>query len=429
MKGGLALLRRRDFGLLWTAGLISDIGDWLLLIGLPLYVLQVTGSSLVTAAVFIAGLLPTVLVGPVAGVLADRWDRRRTLVVTSLAQAALLLPLLVVHGRGQLWVVYLVIAAEAALAQLFDPAKNALLPSLVDRDQLVSANALVGLNLNLGRLLGSSLGGVVMVTAGLRGVVIGDTVSFLAGAALIAWMRACPAAPAPTAAAAGSVAAPDGFVRQWLDGLGVVWHARQLRWSMVISAVSAVAQGLFVVLFVVFVTRILHGDGAEVGLLRGVQGIGGVLGGVLVGALGARLSAARLLAWSMLAFGLLDLAMWNVPALTSAEPLYLGAFIAAGIVAVPVLSGLTTLIQTGVADAYLGRVFGTFVTTFNGFQALGMLLGGLLADPIGVVPVLNGQAVLYLLCGVIAPLTLRPPERTVPARQVVAAGGVVDHSS
>ena len=331
--------------------------------------LQVTGSSLVTAAVFIAGLLPTLLVGPLAGVLADRWERRRTLVVTSLAQAALLLPLLAVHGRGELWVIYLVIAAEAALAQLFDPAKNALLPSLVDRDQLVSANALVGLNVNLGRLLGSSLGGVVMVTAGLRGVVIGDTVSFLAGAVLIAWMRARPPVPARTDRAAGAGTAPGGLVRQWLDGLAVTWHSRQLRWSLVVSAVSAVAQGLFVVLFVLFVlfvTRTLHGGGAEVGLLRGVQGIGGVL----VGALGARLSAGRLLAWSLLAFGLLafgllDLAMWNAPALTTAEPLYLGAFIAAGI----------------------------------------------------------------LLCGVISLLALGPPGRTVTARQVVAASGVVDHSS
>ena len=219
-RAGLALLRRRDFGLLWTGGLVSDTGDWLLLIGLPLYVLQVTGSSLGTAAVFIAGLLPTPVVGPLAGVLADRWDRRRTLVVTSLAQAALLLALLAVHGRDQLWIVYLVTAAEAALAQLFDPAKNALLPSLAEPDQLVSANALLGLNVNLGRLLGSSLGGVVMVTAGLRGVVIGDAVSFLVGAALIAWMRARPAVPAPTV---GSDTTPDGFARQWLDGLAVTW--------------------------------------------------------------------------------------------------------------------------------------------------------------------------------------------------------------
>jgi MFS family permease len=425
-RAGLALLRRRDFGLLWTGGLVSDTGDWLLLIGLPLYVLQVTGSSLGTAAVFIAGLLPTLVIGPLAGVLVDRWDRRRTLVVTSLAQAALLLPLLAVHGRDQLWIVYLVTVAEAGLAQLFDPAKNALLPSLVERDQLVSANAQIGLNVNLGRLLGSSLGGVVMVTAGLRGVVLGDAVSFLVGAALISLMRARPALPAPTVAPDTT---PNGFMRQWLDGLAVTWGARQLRWGLAITAMSAVAQGLFVVLFVLFVTRTLHGDGTEVGLLRGVQAIGGLLGGILVGALGTRLSAARLLPWSLFAFGLLSLAIWNAPTLTLAEPLYLGAFVAAGVPAIAMTSGLIALVQTGIADRYLGRVFGTFMTTFNGLQAPGMLLGGLLADPVGVVPVLNGQAALYLLCGLVALLTLRPPsEQTATAQQVAAASSVINHS-
>ena len=102
MKAGWALLRRRDFGLLWAGGLVSETGDWFLLVGLPIWVLQITGSSLVTATVFLVGLLPGLVVGPLAGVLVDRWDRRRTLVAVSLAQAAFLLPLLAVDGRGDL---------------------------------------------------------------------------------------------------------------------------------------------------------------------------------------------------------------------------------------------------------------------------------------------------------------------------------------
>ena len=143
MRGGWRLLRRRDFGLLWVGGLVSETGDWLLLVGLPVWVLELTGSSLVTASVFLVGLLPSLVVGPLAGVLVDRWDRRRTLVAVSLAQAAFLLPLLGVDGRGDLWVVYLVTAVEAALGQLNDPARNALVPSLVTGDDLVSANALI----------------------------------------------------------------------------------------------------------------------------------------------------------------------------------------------------------------------------------------------------------------------------------------------
>jgi predicted MFS family arabinose efflux permease len=439
VKAGWALLRRRDFGLLWAGGLISETGDWFLLVGLPVWVLQVTGSSLVTATVFLVGLLPGLVVGPLAGVLVDRWDRRRTLVAVSLAQAAFLLPLLAVDGRNRLWIVYLVMAVEAALAQLNDPARNALVPSLVARADLVGANALIGLNSNLARLVGSPLGGILVEVAGLPGLVIGDAASFLLGAALIALVRsdagrahagqspANPRAPEPVLAVPGppeeepdrrADRGPDvvhsprpgprraGVVREWVDGLRVTLGDRGLRWGLVVNGLAGVAQGIFTVLFVVFVTRVLGGDGADVGLLRGVQAIGGLLGGVLVVGLAARLEAGRLLGVSLLVFAAVDLAIWNGPVLTTADWLYLGLFVAAGIPGVGVLTGLTSLVQERTAEAYLGRVFATYLGSFNGLMALGMLLAGLLGDTLGVVAVLNAQAGLGLLAGLIAVATL-----------------------
>src|SRR4029453_7911098 len=110
---------------------------------------------------------------------------------------AFLLPLLTVDGRDRLWVVYLVMAVEAALAQLNDPARSALVPALVARDDLVGANALIALNGNLARLAGSPLGGVLVELSGLPGLVIGDAVSFLLGAALLALVRPSPNRPEP----------------------------------------------------------------------------------------------------------------------------------------------------------------------------------------------------------------------------------------
>jgi len=488
VKGGWALLRRRDFGLLWAGGLISETGDWFLLVGLPVWVFQLTGSSLVTATVFLVGLLPGLVVGPLAGVLVDRWDRRRTLVAVSLAQAAFLLPLLAVDGRDRLWVVYLVMAVEAALGQLNDPARNALVPSLVPPGDLVGANALIGLTSNLARLTGSPLGGVLVDLAGLPGLVIGDAVSFLAGAGLLALVgrRARPSAtgssgppavaptgppadgplavaptsagPTPTSPGAranaasrcetprrGSVAdrelgrsrvstaprpaapgpadpgpaapgpadpgaaAPGparDFVREWLDGLRATVRDHGLRWGLVVDGMAAVAQGIFTVLFVLFVTRELGGDGAQVGLLRGVQAIGGLAGGVLVVGLARRLEPGRLLGASLLVFALVDLAIWNGPLVTTAGWLYLGLFVAAGIPGVGVMTGLTSLVQERAGEAYLGRVFATYYGSFNGLMALGMLAAGLLGDAVGVVAVLNGQAVLYLAAGVVALVTI-----------------------
>jgi MFS family permease len=406
MRAGWGLLRRRDFGLLWTGGLISETGDWFLLVGLPVWVLQVTGSSLVTATVFLVGLLPGLVVGPLAGVLVDRWDRRRTLVAVSLAQAAFLLPLLAVDGRHRLWVVYLVMAAEAALAQLNDPARNALVPTLVARDDLVGANALIGLNANLARLAGSPLGGLLVELAGLPGLVIGDAVSFLVGAALLGLVRRPPRAEPAQPREVSTAPAPPGVVGEWVDGLRVTLGDRGLRWGLVVNGLAAVAQGIFTVLFVLFVTRELGGDGADVGLLRGVQAIGGLLGGLVVVGLARRLEPGRLLGVSLLVFAAVDLAIWNGPALTTGEWLYLGLFVAAGIPGIGFLTGLTALVQERTDEAYLGRVFATYYGSFNGLMAVGMLLAGLLGDPVGVVPVLNGQAGLYLLAGVVAVATL-----------------------
>jgi hypothetical protein len=180
------------------------------------------------------------------------------------------------------------------------------------------------------------------------------------------------------------------------------------------------------VLFVLFVTRVLRGDGAEVGLLRGVQAIGGILGGLLVVGLASRLAPGRLLGASLLVFGGISLALWNGPHLTTATPLYAGLFVAAGVPAVAMLTALTALVQTATPDAYLGRVFATFLGTFNGLQALGMLLAGLLGDALGVVTVLNGQAATYLLAGMVALLALGRRRRGAAAgapSTVAAAAG------
>jgi MFS family permease len=168
---------------------------------------------------------------------------------------------------------------------------------------------------------------------------------------------------------------------------------------------------VFVVLFVVFVGHVLHGDATEIGLLRGVQAIGGILGGLLLGTLGGHIQAHRLLVGGALACGLLDLMIWNGPAVTLTEGVYLGLFIAAGIPGMAYVTGLTALLQQHVPHSHLGRVFGVFFTFYGAFQALGMLLAGILGNTINIVAVLNGQATLYLVAGGITLFGL--PSRSV----------------
>src|SRR3984957_2747276 len=169
---------------LCAAVTVSEIGDWLLFIALPLYVLRVSGSALATSTVFLAELIPAVVIGTVCGPLIDCWNPGRVLASLTGLQAFVVLPLLWV-GPGSLWLIYAVAAVQAAFTSLTTPAQQAVVPLVVDPDQLSSANAMVEMASNAARLIGSPLGGVLLPTLGLRGLVIGDAATFLVSAALL----------------------------------------------------------------------------------------------------------------------------------------------------------------------------------------------------------------------------------------------------
>lgn len=388
-----APLRHRDFRRLWLAGLISDSGDWLLLVSLPILVYQLTGSPLQTSFAFLVELAPAVLLGPVAGHLADRWDRRRMLVAILAVQAIALLPLLLVRDRGDLPVLYAVIAVEAAMLTLFSPAKDAMLPTLVPAADLVPANALLGLGHNIGRLAGGPLGGLLLALSGLPVIVAVDLVTFVAAAVLIAGVAGGRREPVPAGPAGGSF----GGRRIW-SGLGI-------------AALAGTAQGIFVVLFVVWVARELGGGAAETGLLRGVQAVGAIALGLLLAAAPRTPGAGTLVAAGSGAFGLLLVLLWNGPLVTTALPVYVALFVLVGAPGIVMMTGLTSLLQQETTDGVRGRVFGVFGAVYDGSSGAGMLAAGLLADRIGVVPLLNVQAGLYLAAGAVALLLLRARTR------------------
>src|SRR5262249_827715 len=157
-------------------------------VGLPIYVFLLTHSVLVLSIALLAVSVPNILLGSVAGVFVDRWDRRRTLVVTNVLLALGLAPLLLVRTPADAWIVYLVAFVESCLEQFSVPAKNALLPTLVGEEQVVPANSLNSVSSNLARLVGPALGGVIAGAFGLLGIVLVDAASFLFAALLAAFI-------------------------------------------------------------------------------------------------------------------------------------------------------------------------------------------------------------------------------------------------
>jgi len=189
MSTSPSVWRQRDFRLAWTGGLVNDTGDWVLNVALPVYVFTETGSGTSTAIVFVCELVVAALFGAVGGSFVDRWNLRRCLIATNLAQAAMLLPLLAVRP-DRIWPAYIAVVGQALLTQVNNPANVALIPRVVARDQLTSANAALAASTSLARLVGAPLGGLLIAVAGLRTVVLVDLVSFLGVAVAITFVRA-----------------------------------------------------------------------------------------------------------------------------------------------------------------------------------------------------------------------------------------------
>ncbi len=402
-------LEQRDFRRLWLAGLISDAGDWMLLVALPIVVYGLTGSALGTAVAFLAELAPGVILAPVAGRLADRTDRRRLMLVVTTLQALALLPLLLVHGRSGLAIVYAVIVVQAALATLFDPAKNALLPTLLHADKLVSANSLIALNTGIGRLAGGPLGGLLLAAGDLRTIVVADAVSFLAAGLLIAGLPAR-AVPGDETWRWRARPGPDQPTRS--AGLVAALRSKDVRSGLLVAFTGQVAQGIFVVLFIVFVAQRLHGGPSEIGLLRGVQAIGAIGAGLALSFTRTSRLAGRLVAAGSLAFGLLDLAIWNAPPITTAVGVYVIVFMLVGAPGVVMDSGLISFMQLAGNEGERGRIFAALTLADNAGQGVGMLAAGLLTAPLGLMGLLNAQGCLYLATGALAACLLAKTPRS-----------------
>src|ERR1700730_14458979 len=168
-----AALKKRNFALLWLGQLVSLCGDALLIIAVPYFVYQLTGSVLQTGLAVVVQALPAVLLRSFAGVFVDR------------LRAAVLLLMLLVHSADLLWVLYVTLAAQTIVTQFFTPASMALIPSLVEKEHLLSANSLSSLSQSMTRMIGPLIGGVLFTVLGLTGSVLADSATYVFSAVML----------------------------------------------------------------------------------------------------------------------------------------------------------------------------------------------------------------------------------------------------
>jgi MFS family permease len=390
--------------------MVSMTGDWLLSVGLSYAVYDLTGSTMASAGVFLTALLPQVLVGLVAGVLVDRWDRRRTMVVANLVLAGGLLPLLLVDDTETIWVVYPVLVLEAVVETLFAPAEQAMLPRVVDAShpgELVTANALNGQAGNVARLVGGAVGGVLAALGGIPLVALADAGSFLVAALLVASIRTSGAVAHREDSAEDEVRGRFAELRaEWVEGARVALASRTVRVLATFTLITSFGEGIWGTLFAPYVRSVLHGGPEALGVISGIQAVGGVVGGLFVATVGSRWAPERMLGFGALVFGAVDLAIALYPlAYVHAWPAA-ALMVLVGLPGAMASAGLLTLFQQSTDDRERGRVFALLLLVRAAFQVLGSLTAGLLGGAIGIVPVMAWQGCGYALAGALVVVLL-----------------------
>ena len=397
--------RNRALARLLAGEFISGIGDWLYLVAVLVAVYAESQSAVLLGIVGAARILPYVLLSVPAGIVADRFDRRMVLLVTDVARGVLMLILVaaVIVDAPTVVIVGLAIVA-ACFSTFFGPAIAALLPMLVDESDLGPANSAWATLDNVAFILGPALAGILLASGGLEFAFLLNAVSF-AIVAVVLWRLPVPRVAPAVARGEDASAPPASGWRQLV---------RPLAGPFILDSTTSIVGGGVGVLTVVIAVDVLNAGEAGTGYLNAATGVGGVVAGMVAGALLARRLGVPLVLGGM--FGGIGLAWLALAGDIVTAMLAIGVAVG-GILLLDVVN--TTLIQRIVPDELRGRAMGVLQTTSAILYAFGSLVMPLIADAVGVGPVLIGAAVITAV-GVVTALALAPresrPEGLDPSR-------------
>lgn len=188
--GYIDLLRRnRSFRLLWLGQVVSQMGDWFNTIAIYTIILQLTGSGRDVGLLLVARFVPSFFFGPTSGVIADRFSRRKIMIISDLLRALVVLGFLFVRRAEHLWLVYVLTVFQLGLSTFFEPAKTAAIPSIVEDRELVAANAISSVTWSAMLTIGAAIGGIITGAFGTDVAFVLDAGTYLLSAALIASIR------------------------------------------------------------------------------------------------------------------------------------------------------------------------------------------------------------------------------------------------
>lgn len=383
-----ASLGHRNFRLLWFGTLVSNSGDWMDQVAFNWLVYTMSNSAIYLALANAARFVPILLFTLVGGVIADRVERRKLLLITQSAAMAMafILAVLVSFDLARIWMVLLIAAGRGTMNSFNQPARQSLIPDLVPPQDLRNAVALNSATLNMTRVIGPTIGGLLIASVGTAGAFYVNGASFIAVLIALAMMRFPPRTRRPQ----------RDMLSELVGGFTYLRSHRQLRALVVLALVPILLGQPYVTMLPVFARDVLHVGGGGLGLLQSTSAIGAVAGSLTIASLSDRAPLGKIMLVGLAGFG----AALTLFAVSSTLWLSLAALIAIGVTRQAYQAANNVLVQTHVDPDYRGRVLST-LTLDRGLVPLGTMTAGIGTALIGVQWTIGLMAATLVLMAVL----------------------------
>lgn len=382
MSAYMRLLREQpDFARLWLAQVISLLGDWFNTIVLSALVAQFSGGSgLAVSGFLLARFLPPLIIGPFAGVLVDRFDRKRLLILSDVGRAIVTVLMLLALHPDRLWLIYVLTIIQWSISAIFEPGRSAIMPSLMPRDKLVIANTLSSVTWSVMLAVGAITGGVVALVLGTEAAILIDAVTFAVSAWLIGQITLHPEYALLNADgdAQGSDKSEQGFV----DGLRYARrHPATLAALLVKTGQSLGNVDALMVIYAAELFIMGTDSTTPLSIMYAAFGFGAVVGPLLLNRFndGSVRIMRRLI---IIGFVWMTLG-WFVMGSAATLPLVSLALILRAMGGSTNWTYSSVIIQKSVQDNFLGRMFSLDMAGYQFASTISILTTGVLVDTIG----------------------------------------------
>ncbi len=381
---------------LWLSQLVSSFGDTLHYIALVVLVYQLTGQGAAVAVLVAAEVVPVLILGPFAGVIIDRFDRKAVLIGADLVRAALVLSLVWPQG---VWHAYVVAAGLAAGNAFFNPTVQAVIPSLTTEDQRLAANSVAWSTGRLVQIVGSAVAGGLIALIGTDAAFLLNAATFIVSALLIVRLVIPPHA--------GQLGGDTtrGLGRYLSDARAGLSYARRDRFVsrlLVVQVLASLATGATGAMLIVLAEQHLRLAPAGFAWLIGAIGVGALLGPLIPNALARDYRDARWLFVPYLIRGIGDVLI----AILTPLPIALVILFIYGLNTSTGMVVFSSTVQGAVPDRVRGRVFTLLDVTWNAARLLSLAGGAMLVDALGIQPVFWLGGALLMLAGLLGLMLL-----------------------